>query len=157
MHIRKDSVISAMIEIKEMKHPNKKDKVRIQAFLKDMDWMFGLQNYDRSFTFEKENKENWAARIDVQEDYQRIQIFIYPSFFDVSLQKQREYLLHEFCHYLTDSIAVVAWKLSCGELVPDKLRKESVEKSTSMICNILDKLLTGKMTFVKKSYEDYLK
>lgn len=143
--------------MKNIKHPTKKEEARIQKFLKDMQWMFGLQNYDRSIVFEKVDHERFAAKVEIQEDYQRIQIYIYPSFFVKNLKTQREYLLHEFCHYLTDAIHTVAWKLSCGKFETDENRKDANEKSTSMIANILDKLLTDNMTFAKKAYKEYEK
>ena len=139
------------------KHPTKKEEKRIQKFLKDMQWAFGLQNWDRSLTFEKLDKENIACQIEIQEDYQRIQIYIYPCFFNYKLESQREYLLHEFCHYLTDPLANLAWKMSSGKLETDENRREAKEKSTSMMANILDKLLTDNMPFAKEAYREYLK
>lgn len=140
-----------------MKHPTKKEERRIQAFLKEMEWTFGLQNYDRSISFLKEDYKEYAARVEIQDDYQRIQISIYPSFFDKDTRTQREYLLHEFCHYLTDPIASVAWHLSNGKFVTDDHRRFENEKSTSRVTNILDKLLTDKMSFAKSAYKKYLK
>lgn len=139
------------------KHPTKKEGRRIQSFLKDFEWAFGLQNYDKTLTFLKDDLQNYAARVEIQDDYQRIIISIYPSFFEKDLKTQREYLLHEFCHYLTDPIATVAWHMSCGELRTDKDRKWENEKSTSRIANIIDKLLVDKLLFAKRAYKNYLK
>lgn len=139
------------------KHPTKKEEKRIQSFLKDFEYAFGLQNYDRTISFPKENYKDNAARVEIQEDYQRIQIYIYPSFFDVDQTMQREYLLHEFCHYLTDPICTVAWNLSNGKFVTDEIRRMENEKSTSRTTNLIDKLLTDKMQFAKKAYKQYLK
>lgn len=141
----------------KIKHPTKRDTSRINSFLTEMQWMFGLQNYDRSFFFEEKDEKNYACKVEIEEDYQRIVIRIYPCFFDNNLENQREYLLHEFCHFLTDAISTIAYNMAMGDLETDKNRKEANEKSVSRTTNIMDKLLTGKLDFAKKAYKDYLK
>lgn len=140
-----------------MKHPTKREGKRIQKFLKDFQWMFGLQNYDRTLTFAKEDKDNLAASVVIEEDYQRIKISIFPCFFENSLEHQREYLLHEFCHYLTDPVAEIACDLANGRVQTDYSRRFANEKSTSRTANIIRSLLIDNMTFAKKAYKEYLK
>ena len=138
------------------KHPTKKEEKRVQSFLKQMEWMFGLQNYDRTICFSKNADDTFAANVVVEEDYQRVKITIYPCFWDNTLKNQREYLLHEFCHYLTDSLANLAWDMMQGKLQTKEHRRLAVEKSTSMVSNIIDSLLCDNMSFAKVAYKKYL-
>jgi hypothetical protein len=140
-----------------MKHPTKKEVRRIEQFIEQMRWAFGLQNHDFDHDFAKEDSNSLAAKIRNQDDYQRITITIYPCFFKYSLREQREYLLHEFCHYLNESIAQTAWNLLMGKLETEEHYRWANEKSTSMTANIMDKLLDGKMKFAKIAYKKYLK
>lgn len=140
-----------------MKHPTKKEEKKIQQFLKDFQWMFGVQNYTRTLIYSKDNKDEAAAEIRIDEDYQRIRITIYPCFFENTIENQREYLLHEFCHYLTDPIAEIACDLANGKVQTDYNRRFANEKSTSRTTNIIDKLLTDNLTFAKRAYATYLK
>lgn len=141
---------------KTSKHPTKKEEKKILDFLQQMQWMFGLQNYDRNIEFVKEAHKDRAASIEIDEEYQRIKIKTYPQFFEHTKKDQRVFLLHEFCHYLTDSISEVAYQLHIGNFETDKNRKDACEKSTSQIVNILDKFLTDKLSFAKKEYKKYL-
>lgn len=138
-------------------HPTKRENKKISDFLKDMQYMFGLQNYDRSFVYEKQDYKERAAQVEVYEDYQRIKIYIYPVFFKHTLEEQRMFLLHELTHYLTDSINEVAYNLANGRFKTDDDRKDACEKSTSMVVNILDKFLASNMDEYKKYYNNYLK
>lgn len=140
-----------------MKHPTKKEERRIQDFLTQMEGAFGVQNYDRSVHFAKEDHENNAAKVDIYEDYQRFKITIYPCFWENSLEHQREFLLHEFCHYLVEPLSQLSWDMIQGNLQTKEHRRVAVEKSTSLITNIVAKLLTDNMQFAKSAYKKYLK
>lgn len=141
-----------------MKYPNKKQQKKVLDFLQQLQWMFGLQNYDRIVVFAKEDYKDFACKVNIEEDYQRIKITVYPCFWGNSLKNQREYILHEFCHFLTEPLTLINWNvIANGEIQTKEHHRFAVEKSTSMIANILDKLLTDNVTFGKKAYKSYLK
>lgn len=140
----------------------KKIPSRIHNLLKDLQIFFGIQNYDRSITLEKSAKPHssgggLAASIEIDEEYQRVHIHIYPCFFSNSIKDQRQYLLHEFCHILTDSIYDDAFQLSLGTLRTRNQIRASNEKAVSRTMNIIEALLLGKMGYARAAYAAYLK
>lgn len=126
-------------------------------FLSDMQYLFALQNYDRTVVFKTEPNEDKAASVYVEEDYQRIKISIYPCFWGNSLKNQAEYLLHEFCHYLVLPIDMVAYNALTGKMESSEHRRVALEKSVSSIANIIDSFLTGHKSLEMKIYQKYFK
>lgn len=120
-----------------------KDKKRLSGFLDIFQFLFGIQNYDREIIYAKEDKEDYAACIDIEDDYQRITLTIYPRFFRNTLVNQKRYLLHELCHYLTDPLFAISCSLRDGNVETKEHVRRANEKSTSSIANILDMLLSG--------------
>lgn len=125
------------------------------GFVSDMQYLFALQNYDRSVEFSKKSKESLAASVAIEEDYQRIKITIFPCFWENSLKNQAEYLLHEFCHYLVLPIDTIAYNTMIGKVETAEHRRVALEKSTSSIANILDSILCGKHSLEMKIYQKY--
>lgn len=140
------------------KSPSIKNKAKLQALLCDMEYLFGLQNYDRTISYEDtEAKESgeYAASIIVEEDYQRIHIKIYPCFWNATPKNQAGYILHEFCHFLTDSLSSLTTDLMNGNFQSKEHRRMAVEKSTSSVTNVIELFLSGKRNWMKKCYTKY--
>lgn len=139
------------------KHPTVAEKKRVEAIFDDFQYMFSIQNYDRAITYKTEPcpDGNFAAEIKVEEDYQRVTFYFYPSFWKYSRREQAEYILHEYCHLLTEPLTSLVDSLRRGELNTLEHRRVQVERSTSMITNLLDKLLRGGMRYAKKAYAKY--
>jgi hypothetical protein len=139
----------------------KQNKKKIMELLEQLDWMFGTQNFDRSVVFEEDeeyyNGDPVSCKMTCDESYQVIKLHIYPNFFEHELPKQRRILLHEFVHTTTIPLYRTACNLHDGQLcTPEQIRQEH-ERATSRIDNILDRLLSGGMTYAKKAYKEYLK
>ncbi len=140
----------------------KKKKARtvpnhITAFLKEFQYLFGVQTYDRAVILESKDSKNFAASIFVEEDYQRITIKIFPCFFENELADQRRYLLHEFCHYFTTDLADTARNLLNGDLVTKEQIRVANEKGVSRATNIIESILLGKERHAQSVYSGYLK
>lgn len=135
----------------------KKVPKRILDLTDQLEFMFSLQNYDRVIFLKKqEGKEGYTASIEVQEEYQRVTINIFPSFFEAPLNEQRQYLLHEFCHTISHPLLEVADNLRSGRLeTPENVRIAS-EKTVSKTTEILHRLLRLKMGYARKAYAKYL-
>src|SRR3990167_7601545 len=143
--------------MKPPKHPTKKEEKRLMAFTDQMEFLFAVNNFDRSFTWEKTDKEGIAAEVTISIPYQTFNIAFYPLFWTQTLKEQREILLHEFCHSLIVPIQNVASDLFEGRFRTEKERKDAVEESTSRITQLLDALLRRKSLYARKAYEKYLK
>lgn len=129
----------------------------IQLLLREFEVMFGLQTYDRAVVLEEKDQKNLAASVRIEEDYQRITIYIYPCFFHNTLKDQRMYLLHEFCHYFTDDLKTYADDLREGMYVTKENIRVANEKAVSRITNILDAFLVERRSSVQKAYAKFLK
>jgi len=134
---------------------------RLQDLLSQLDWFFSIKNFNRTLTLEKkdEERENGTvgAEIFYDDEYQNIELSIYPIFFKKKLETQRKILLHEFIHTLTIPSRDQALDLLNGKLVTKKSILEENERLTSKIENLLDLLLTNQGTFIKDAYKDYMK
>jgi len=133
-------------------------KQRVINFVEEIQCMFSIQNFERKITFFDVASDNTQASFVFDEEYQRIDLKIYPIFFDQTLEEQRKVLLHELCHsftnpqkQLTDNIIVD------GLFVGKNQIHETCEKSTSQIENALDALLQGKLKYAVTAYNNYLK
>lgn len=142
---------------------NIKKKKRIEDFIVGISWMFQINNYEKEIIFEEKNKKaedetrEVQAEVDICEKYQTITIRLYPRFFDLSLDEQRKTLLHELCHCLTGSSNILLQDFYNGKFVTPQQINSSNERETSQIENILDRLLTNRLNYAKKAYNNYLK
>jgi hypothetical protein len=139
----------------------RQNEKKIMKLLEQLDWMFSIQNFERSIIFEKEeeyfNDDPVFCRVAYDEAYQRVIIYFYPHFFRTGLKKQREILLHEFVHTITIPLYRMARNLHNGQLyTPEQIRQEH-EQATSKIEKLLDKLLCGGMRYAKVAYKEYLR
>lgn len=125
--------------------------------LVDFQTMFGVQNYDRTVVLEKVDRDNFAAMVKIQEDYQRIRLTIFPCFWENSPEDQRQYILHEFCHVFTHELSDLLCDLQNGKLVTKDSHVLANERATSKIANIIEILLLSKVDYAQKAYTRYLK
>ncbi len=138
------------------KPKNQKTPRRVHDLLDQLQWLFGFNNFDRSIILEPKDGNNLAAEIAIEEDYQRVTIHLYPTFFEHSLNDQRLFLLHEMCHGLTHDMHDIADKLRAGKVVTPEAIRHANEKSTSRIQNILHGLLQGRMRYARDAYGKYV-
>jgi predicted SprT family Zn-dependent metalloprotease len=125
----------------------------IEEFLNSIQWLFQIQNYDRKIVVKGKSKN--AAEIWFDEKYQTIEITLYNYFFEQSLESQRKILLHELCHTITIPQKDASYKMGDGKLVTKREIDFLNEKETSIIENILDSLLQGKMKYAVEAYNNY--
>lgn len=138
----------------------KHDLKRIRKFLDSIDWMFELNNFERTI-FDKERQPdgeaNLSAEITIETTYREIFINLYPHFWELSLDLQRFALLHELVH-----TSLVESKLLATDLVDGRFHsREEIkivnEQTTTKITHFLDCLFRNKLRYAKKAYKDYLK
>lgn len=129
-------------------------KKKVEEFLKTFDFLFGVQYYEKSITY-SDQKQNVFADIIVDREYQRINITIYPKFFQQSLQEQRQTLIHELCHTITEDLSDIGESLLAGRLKTKEDLRVANEEATSKIANLLDRFLQDKFDFAKKAYKNY--
>lgn len=129
---------------------------KIEQLLDQLQYVFQVQNYDKEIVIL--SKDNDAmAEILFDEEYQRITIYIYPIFFKHKESEQRKALLHELCHTITIPQKRQFVNYIDGEnTVTKDTITQTMERATSQIENILDKLFQGKMDYAKKAYNNYL-
>lgn len=129
---------------------------RVWKLTNDLEFLFGLQNFDREYRRMSKDLEDRVASVKVDEKYQRITISLYPNFFKETIKQQREALLHEFCHYLTDPLYEVAHNMTEGELQTYKSVRHANELSTSRVAQLVDALLRGKKAYARKAYAQFI-
>ena len=112
--------------------------------------MFGIKYYDRGIVYKKEDKDGIAAEISYDEPYQRVTIYIYPSFFKETILDQKKALLHEFCHLITLPSKVLTYKIIDGGHVSFDEAKNENERATSKIENLIDALLNNRLKKCKR-------
>lgn len=140
----------------------KQNKKKVLKLLEQLDWMFGVQNFDRSIRFEEEDELGYGERkiaccIEIREMYQEMTITLFPHFFEHDMDDQRKILLHDFCHLITNKMKLIAYDLLDGKLHTPAEIHEAKEKATSQIENLLHKLLCGGMRYAKEAYREYMK
>jgi len=133
------------------------NKGRILKFIDSFQWLFGVQNYSRTIVFEKEDYDDITAEITFNEKYQRIKIKLYPCFFKEPLEEQRKALLHEFCHVLTIPMKCLFSDFQDGKACTYETIKNTNERETSQIENILNGLLQGRLKYATTAYKNYIK
>lgn len=133
------------------------NKKRVVKFLEDMQWLFQVQNYERKLSIMKEDLDDKCAEVIFNEDYQRIQIKLFPCFFEQTLEEQRKALLHEFCHTITIPMNKLTIDFMSGKAVTEETVRTVHERSTSQIENIVDGLLRLRFAYARKGYNHYLK
>ena len=134
-----------------------KQQRKVIDFLTEMQWMFNLQNYDRTLTFMEKESQDTVADVIVEEDYSRVYIKIYPLFWTYTLDEQRKFLLHEMTHSLVEPTRDIADNLLKGKFETQDHLTRSNEKVTSMVSNILHSLLIGNLKYSSLAYNKYLK
>lgn len=141
-----------------MKHPTKKDKAKVRKFCNDLMWFFGIQGYEKNLVFKEKSaaNENAAADVSVAEDYQRITINIYPTFWNCDEKEQRQILLHEHCHIFIQPVQHVATEMLEGRLQTREYLREAVEKSTCKVEYAIERILENRADYLKKGYNEYL-
>lgn len=143
---------------KKKAKPNKVSP-RLNKLLEKLTQLFGVQMYDRIFTICRQEKKSdsgqTAAEIEIHEDYQRIYIYFYPCFFRASLMRQRQYVLHEFCHYLTTDLLWCANHLRDDKLVTYEQIRIASEKDTSRAMNLIECLMLGDAKVEANAYAQF--
>lgn len=125
-------------------------------FLESIEWMFGVQNYEKKVVTLKEDEDEKAAEITFDEPYQTIQIRLYPIFFTKDRQFQRKAIIHELCHTITIPSKTLAFDLLNGSHVTFKHITDENERMTSKIENLLDRLLNNNLKYAKEAYADFI-
>ncbi|MEI9966154.1 MAG: hypothetical protein WDN67_00540 [Candidatus Moraniibacteriota bacterium] len=138
----------------------KKEVKRVLKFLDEIQWLFALQNYERTVTPKNQDIQNGEevrlADVTLDEKYQTIHINLYPSFFKRDLKDQRKTLIHELCHTITLPLCESAESLLEGKLITSEQIAQISETATSKIENILDGFLKGNYSHFQKQYKEYL-
>lgn len=137
--------------------PKKSEKARVMNLVKELDFMFSVQYFQKTIIYMQNDDEGISCDILVERDYNRLRLRIYPIFWKQSLQEQRETLLHEYCHIITDYQNQLVHNLLDGKLVTEEMRRHANEESTSRLEALFDTLLSGGMDYAKKAYKNYLK
>jgi hypothetical protein len=131
----------------------------IEELLEGLQWLFGIQNYERSILVKDKDEEKEdgtsCAEIYFGDKYQEIELTLYPSFFKKNLEEQRKVILHELCHTLTIPSKDAGYKLLNGGLVTPRELDFINEKETSQLENILDGLLRGRLKYSLEVYQNY--
>lgn len=129
----------------------------VRKWLDHLAEVFEVKNWDKTHYLPKKDEGGIAASIEVNEDYQRLYIRLYPAFFKANRYYQREYLLHEFCHILTRPLVDLLDDFKRGELVTPKQIKFENERATSRISLLLDGYMCRRFTKETTGYREYLK
>lgn len=132
-------------------------KKKIMEFMSDMQWLFECGNFDRIIVYPEKDKDHLMAEMSMEEDYQRIKLTIYPTFFKEREEDQRKALLHELSHIFTIPLSCIGKELLDGKFHSREEICFAHERAASKIENVLDALLQGRFKYAKKAYEKYLK
>lgn len=141
---------------KQVKDTNLAVRKKIQKFCEDFDFFAGVQHWDKSIVY-KETGDSPLASVQVDRDYKRVTLNIYPPFFKESKKSQAETLVHEFVHILIDPVHQTGSDMLEGYLVTKRHFTSSIEESTSGVTEVIVRLLQGKLAYAKKAFENYIK
>lgn len=136
--------------------PHKKTTKRVQNFLNEIGWLFGVNNMETRIKLKKANGEV-AADVYVCFEYRQFHLGLYPTFFRLDRQEQLDALVHELCHVFTLPQKLNASNLRDGHLVTESEINITCENATSAIEQIMSGLLAGKMGYARDAYAKYLK
>lgn len=139
------------------KNKVKRKKEKALKFLEDIQWLFQVQNYEKTIEIMKEDEDEKCAEVTFTEDYQRIKVKLYPCFFEQTAKEQRKALLHELCHTITIPMNRAFVEFMEGKAVTQETARVLHERATSQIENIIDGLLQGRFSYARKAYNNYLK
>ena len=137
----------------------KRDFKRIKRFLDSIEWMFELNNFERTIVdkeYQPENEANLSAEITIETTYREIIINLYPHFWALSQDLQRFALLHELVHTLLVDSKLLSTDLIDGRFHSNEEIKTVNEQTTTKITHLLDYLFRNKLKYAKKAYKDYL-
>ena len=137
----------------------KHDFKRIKRFLDSIEWMFELNNFERTIVdkeHQPEESPNLSAEITIETTYREIIINLYPHFWELSQDLQRFALLHELVHTLLVDSKLLATDLIEGRFHSNEEIKTVNEQTTTKITHLLDYLFRNKLKYAKKAYKDYL-
>ena len=85
------------------------------------------------------NKPDSGAAADCapEEQYRRATICLYPSFFEQTLEEQKEIIVHELCHIITGIQNGLLCKSHDGIFVTPSERAAAFERETSWMSDIV--------------------
>lgn len=132
----------------------KNKRKEINRLVLSLRWLFGIQNYDFSFSF-PDKEEDFEADIEIKEDYQCIHMRVFPKFWRNSLEDQRKCIVHELSHFLCNPLSNIVDRMSEGELQTEEHIRVATEKTTSQIENVIDHLLKDIDWGAKLAYKKY--
>jgi len=139
-----------------MKKKSKKLPPHIVKLYRKLSALFDVRAYQWYCNFPNKDEDNVALQIDVDEQYQRLTIKYFPTFFTHTRDEQRAFLLHEFCHIITHPLVDLLYSFKAGHLVTPQQVKAESERATSRVANIIHGLLTDEYSNSKKAYRVYL-
>lgn len=130
----------------------------VYKFVDILSDMFDVGTYDLRVTLLREESEaGTACEVNVEQDYHRINIRIFPLFFTKPRTEQREFLLHEFCHTVTWDLFKLLTDLKDGKHVTEHQIKEHNERATSRMTHFLNGMMQGHYKRSRKAYKEFLK
>ena len=143
--------------MKHKKSPHR-NLSRIRNFLDKIEFAFELNNFKRSITLidtQPEDNPGLTAEVTPDMIYRELTIKLYPHFWELSLDAQREALLHELVHTLIQNTKMFAVDLLHGSSHSEQDIKYENEIATSRITHLLDCLLRNRLRYAKKAYREY--
>ena len=141
-----------------MKNKKHRNLSRVQDFLSKIEWMFELNNFERSIELirvQPEDEPTLAAEVTPDMIYREMIIKLYPHFWGLSLDLQRKVLLHELVHTLIQNTRMFAVDLLHGSSHSEQEIKHENEIAVSRITYLLDHLLRNRLGYAKKAYREY--
>lgn len=119
---------------------------------------FDVGTYDlRATLLHEESPTGAACEVNVEQDYHRISINIFPVFFTKHRKDQREFLLHEFCHTVIWDLFKLLTDLKDGKHVTEHQIKEHNERATSRMTHFLNGMMQGHYKRARAAYKEFLK
>lgn len=142
-----------------MKKITKKHKDKIIEFLNWCDWLFDLNNYNRTIKFSKKEHDSWdlvCATMSTDHKYRRFTMKIFPCFFEDDLEEQCKTLIHELCHSITEWLHDCATNLREWKLVTEREIDFERERVTENMAHLIFSLWNGKKKFLGEAIQKYI-